>query len=117
MDKHWFMLNRLLDDYVYHSIVRPEAIKFARDKDWNVFRFNDEETKATEEFSSQRVKKEIRPIMNLMSLVNILFNSYVCEDVRNFDFSLPWGRTFEAEIDFQLDCKKLNQPRFKLKKP
>jgi hypothetical protein len=34
----WFLLNRLLDDYVYHSIVRPEAQSFARSKNWNVFR-------------------------------------------------------------------------------
>lgn len=116
--QRWFMLNRLLDDYVYHSIVRPEAIKFAKDKGWNVFRFTDKETIATQEFSSPRIRKEIRPLLNSMSLLSASFsNQYVCEDVKHYSFSLPWGRTFEGEIDFQLDCQKLNKPKLKIKKP
>ena len=115
--QHWFMLNRLFDDYIYHSVVRPQAIKYAKDKGWNVFRFSDEETKAVEQFSFQKVKDEIRPIMNRMALLNVSHgNLYVCETVKNYNFSLPWGRTFEAEIDFQLDCKKLDNPKVKPKK-
>jgi Protein of unknown function (DUF4127) len=115
--QHWFMLNRLFDDYIYHSVVRPQAIKYAKDKGWNVFRFNDEETKAVEQFSFQKVKNEIRPIMNRMALLNVSYGDvFVCEDVKNYNFSLPWGRTFEAEIDFRLDCKKLDKPKVKSKK-
>ncbi len=93
----WFMLNRLLDDYIYHSIVRPQAIKFAQGKGWNVFRFELEQTKAVEELSSQKVKYEIWKNLNSLSVD--------CERTKMFNFTLPWGRTFEAEIDFELDCK------------
>jgi Protein of unknown function (DUF4127) len=93
----WFMLNRLLDDYVYHSVVRPQAIKFGQSRGWNVFRFDAEQTKVVEEFSSPKVQYEIWKNLNSLS-VN-------CERTKTFNFTLPWGRTFEAEIDFQLDCK------------
>ncbi len=101
----WFLLNRLLDDYVYHSIVRPEAIKYAREKGWNVFRFNDEQTKAVEEFSTPKIKEKIWE--NLNSINTVGSSALVCNELKTFDFTLPWGRTFEAEINFQLNCKNL----------
>lgn len=110
----WFMLNRLLDDYIYHSVVRPQAIKFARSKGWNVFRFDDEQTKAVEEFSSSLVKNQVWKYLN--GITRIKFSSQICENVETFSFSLPWGRTFEAELDYKLNCKTLKQPKFKLKK-
>jgi Protein of unknown function (DUF4127) len=112
----WFLLNRLLDDYVYHSIVRPKAITFATDKTWNVFRFDSEQTKAVEEFSSPKIKEAIWQNLNSISPIHIPFASQsVCENVDAFSFTLPWGRTFEAEIDFKLSCKTLIQPKFKQK--
>jgi hypothetical protein len=98
----WFLLNRLLDDYVYHTLVRPEAIKYARSKNWNVFRFNDEQTKAVEEFAAPRVRNQVWQNLNPISRVR--YSQSVCENVEDFKFWLPWGRTFEAEIDFKLSC-------------
>jgi hypothetical protein len=99
----WFLLNRLLDDYVYHSIVRPEAIKFGLSKGWNVFRFDQAQTKSVEEFSSPKVKETVWK--NLNSINSAGSSMLVCDKLKTFNFTLPWGRTFEAEIDFQLDCK------------
>ena len=101
----WFLLNRLLDDYVYHTLVRPEAMKFAKAKEWNVFRFNDQQTKAVEEFSSPKVEE--KAWQNLNSINTVGSSTMVCDELKTFDFSLPWGRTFEAEIDFQLICRNL----------
>ncbi len=101
----WFLLNRLLDDYVYHTLVRPEAIKFAKAKEWNVFRFNDEQTKAVEEFSSPKVEEKAWQNLNRINTAGS--STMVCDKLKTFDFSLPWGRTFEAEIDFQLVCRNL----------
>jgi Protein of unknown function (DUF4127) len=95
----WFMLNRLLDDYVYHSIVRPQAIKVAQTKSWNVFRFDAEQTKAIEEFISPKLRYEVWKNLN-----NI---SQYCENVNTFNFSLPWGRTFEGELDYKLQCREM----------
>lgn len=101
----WFLLNRLLDDYVYHTLVRPEAIKFARGRNWNVFRFDAAQTKAVEEFSASLVEKKIR--QNLDSVQRTRNGNLVCETVEDFNFRLPWGRTFEAEIDYTLICQNL----------
>ncbi len=94
----WFLLNRLLDDYFYHSVIRPQAIKFANEKGWNVFRFDTEQTKQIEAFSGPKIRYEVWK--NLNSFSNF------CENVDTFNFKLPWGRTFEAEIDFDLNCKQ-----------
>ncbi len=99
----WFLLNRLLDDYVYHSLIRPEAMKFAREKGWNVFRFDDKQTKAVEEFSSPKIKDTVWQNLNTINTVSS--STLVCDKLKIFDFTLPWGRTFEAEIDFQLGCR------------
>jgi hypothetical protein len=103
----WFLLHRLLDDYVYHSLIRPDAIKFAKYKGWNVFRFSSsEETKAVEDFISPKVRNLVWQNLNLLSpLSHAFMQSLICEDVENFSFVLPWGRTFEADIDFDLSCK------------
>lgn len=107
----WFMLNRLLDDYVYHSLVRPEAMKYARGKGWNVFRFDAEQTKSVEGFSAPKVRRAVSESLNRLSpLTQSAGSNLVCENVENFSFILPWGRTFEAEIDFKLVCKDLSQP-------
>ncbi len=98
----WFLLNRLLDDYIYHSVVRPEAQSFARSRNWNVFRFDAQQTKEVEDFSAPRVRKSVSQNLSGFSLVR--FSSLVCENVENFSFKLPWGRTFEAEINFDLSC-------------
>jgi hypothetical protein len=89
----WFKLNRLLDDYFYHSILRPQAITFAKDKGWNVFRFDDLQTKQIEEFCQPKLRYQVWQLLNSIS------SDY--ENVDKFKFSLPWGRTFEAEIDFE----------------
>ena len=93
----WFMLNRLLDDYSYHSIVRPMSAKMIREKNWNAYRLTDEQTMSTEEFC----KKELLPIA--IKTVEGFYpkNSTKKLKYTSFSFDLPWNRTFEAKIDCQ----------------
>jgi hypothetical protein len=103
----WFILNRLLDDYVYHSLVRPDAVKAARNKGWNVLRLTDEQTSEVEAAAEKRIKSEIWKNLNYVSpLAHNHPSGLVCEDAKNFDFDLPWNRTFEAELTFDLSCQK-----------
>ena len=92
----WFMINRLLDDYSYHSVVRPMAGKMIRENKWNAFRLTDEQTKITEEFCT----KELRPIAE--KTVERFYKKKALS-LPNFSFDLPWNRTFEAEIDCQIN--------------
>ncbi len=98
----WFMLNRLLDDYSYHSIVRPMSAKMIRENKWNAYRLTEEQTKITEEFC----KKELQLIA--IKTVEGLYpkNSSKNLKIESFSFDLPWNRTFEAEVDCQINKAK-----------
>lgn len=85
--QRWFILNRLLDDFAYHSVVRPTVQKVGREKGWNVYRLTDAQTQEIE------------------ALCRGELTSYAASQnfgLRNLTFDLPWNRTFEAEIDFEL---------------
>jgi hypothetical protein len=123
----WFLLNRFIDDYLYHSLVRPEAIKFARENKWNPFRFDETSARKVEKFTEEKMIPKVRVMLEQFSLgfnqnnteatfvryrKDKLANSSLsvpltCKQVKNFNFILPWNRTFEAEIDFDLDCEKM----------
>ncbi len=97
----WFLMHRLVDDYAYHSIVRPKALKTIRENKWNSFRLTDGQTKTIEEFCLT----ELKPIAS--KIVGEFNSDYrkVCS-IGDLTFDLPWNRTFEAEIDFNLQCPK-----------
>ncbi len=100
----WFMLNRLFDDYVYHSIVRPDALNFIRSNKWNSFRLTDEQTTKVVEFSLEKMKPKISDIAQRY------FQNEKCS-ISELNFVLPWNRTFEAEINFKNPCPfRLPQP-------
>ena len=107
----WFMVNRLADDYVYHTLVRPDANNFARQKGWNTFRFDKEQTKAVENFAAERVKNGL--LQYQADFIYSLNSDLTCSNLKSFDFKLPWGRTFEAEIDFEFECEKVGEIKLK----
>lgn len=92
IEKHqkWFVLNRLLDDYTYHSIIRPKANALIKEKGWNAFRLTDTQSQTIEAFCQKEfetfLSSEPLPIKGFL--------------LQNLTFKLPWNRTFEAEIDF-----------------
>jgi hypothetical protein len=94
----WFMLNRLLDDYTYHSIIRPNANKLSREKQWNPYRLTDEQTQQIEAYC----QKELAPIAAETAAGFFPKDSGKSCSISNLTFDLPWNRTFEAEIDFDV---------------
>ena len=96
-----FTMHRLIDDYAYHSIVRPKALKMIRENKWNSFRLTDEQTKTIEEFCLT----ELKPIAAKIAGEFGSDNKKVCS-IDDLTFDLPWNRTFEAEINFNLQCPK-----------
>jgi hypothetical protein len=95
----WFLINRLLDDFVYHSIVRPKSLNKIRENKWNSLRLDQTQTNFIEKFSFDLLKTESERIIE-----NFAKNNKSCS-VKNLTFDLPWNRTFEAEINYQLLCK------------
>ncbi|GAA4451166.1 DUF4127 family protein [Nibrella saemangeumensis] len=94
----WFMLNRLLDDYSYHSIVRPKAQQLCRERQWNNYRLTDEQNQAIEAFCL----KELQPIAQQTAAGFFPKSSKQRAELTSLTFDLPWNRTFEAEIDFEV---------------
>ncbi|WP_345955479.1 DUF4127 family protein [Mucilaginibacter sp. PAMB04168] len=97
--EHWFTFHRVLDDYYYHTLVRGKAKTYIQDNKYNPLRLTLEETQKVESYC--------------MSLLSINFkelsDSYTSNQVTaigfkpsGMTFALPWGRTFEAEIDFKV---------------
>ena len=102
----WFLLNRLLDDYVYHSLVRPNVNKAARADGWNTLRLTDEQAAETEKNAGKYLKGQTERILNYISPFSHNYSSgLICEKISNFKFELPWNRTFEAELDYELQCQ------------
>lgn len=104
----WFTMHRLLDDYIYHSLVRPEARKFAAENQLNTLRFDANGNQRVESFIKDRMSfymKKNAPVRT-GAVVPCCFDgdnlSVNCTSVEDFNIFLPWNRTFEAEIDFKL---------------
>jgi Protein of unknown function (DUF4127) len=99
--QNWFTLNRLLDDYAYHSLVRPQLQAKIRERQWNGFRL-------TPAQNAQVEKEGLNLLLPLAQKTAAGFygpKNNTSFSLDQLKFVLPWGRTFEAEIDFQL--KKL----------
>lgn len=86
----WFTINRLLDDFAYHSIVRPAANQMIRQKGWNPYRLTDEQTTFVEAYC-------LKGVQDYTQSEKLRFLTL---GLSNLSFDLPWNRTFEAEIDF-----------------
>lgn len=97
----WFLMNRLLDDFAYHSIVRPMALQKIRGSKWTSLRLNDEQTGIIETFCLEEMEGRAEKIVGEFGK-----NDKTQCSLQNLKFDLPWNRTFEAEIDFTLSCKK-----------
>ncbi len=101
----WFMLNRLLDDYTYHSIIRPQVLKKVKDNKWLSARLTDAQTqviesdclKALQPMASKLAKYYYPTAQKTPSQKGIKKIA-----LSNITFDLPWNRPFEAEIDFKI---------------
>jgi hypothetical protein len=104
-----FLVHRLIDDYAYHSLVRPGAVEFAREKQLNPNLLEGEGESLVETFIRDRMRPNVENIWKDFALGKAEIkpasgrsSDVVPVELMDFSFSLPWGRTFEAEINFKL---------------
>lgn len=102
----WFTLHRLLDDYVFHTIVRPKANEYFRQNNRSGFERPEEMARQVEKYS----KELMQPIFTTLSTIysekkSEVFPANLNCIPDNMTFSLPWNRTFEAEIGFEMICR------------
>ena len=105
--ENWFTFHRVLDDYYFHNIVRAKAKDYIKENKWNAFRLSDEATGRVEDYSLNLLKT------SFSELSKDYFGAHspdsngnlMCEKPSNLTFDLPWNRTFEADISFNLRCR------------
>ncbi|GLU52645.1 DUF4127 family protein [Dyadobacter frigoris] len=105
--QNWFMINRVMDDYYYHNLVRAKA---------NTFLSGKKLPSATLMSGPDNQKVESYCLGLLENHMDVFFKSYFtqneqlqtqvkCQPPTDLSFKLPWNRTFEADIDFSLSCQ------------
>nr|MBA2735330.1 DUF4127 family protein [Pyrinomonadaceae bacterium] len=104
--QNWFTFHRVLDDYYFHTIVRAKAKAFIAQNKWNALRLSDEATREVENYSLQLLNENFKKLSsdyfdkNLADSTNL-----ICDEPSDLSFDLPWNRTFEAAINFNLQCR------------
>jgi hypothetical protein len=104
-----FLLHRLIDDYAYHGVVRPEAKAFAATKRLNPNGLAGAAQTEIEEFIKNRMRPHVASLWRDFSTKPFVVAygarrslALMPLDFTNFRMDLPWGRTFEAAIDFDV---------------
>jgi hypothetical protein len=91
-----FLFARLVDDYLYQSIVRQEAARFAEGLGASPFALG--ETKETvETFVVRRLRKLAKELFIKCFLGYSITNEYYISNFRFEKIRLPWPRLFEVE--------------------
>lgn len=103
-----FLLHRLLDDYAYHSLVRPELNRFAREHFINPNGMGSDHLAMAETMMRGSMCSHVYELWKdffggkFLRGVSAPLRPFAVTGLEDFRMSLPRGRTFEAEIDFTL---------------
>ncbi len=104
--QQWFLLHRILDDYYFHTLIRPEANRRFGKPGLGALILDESRNAQVEAFCLDRLQGYVK------TLEKHYFTSkpfdHFCQRPTQLQFTLPWHRTFEALIDFDLDCKQEN---------
>lgn len=105
-----FLLHRLIDDYAYHSLVRVDVNRnIAPRFKLNTMRLDAQGTRIIEGIARAKMRPYVESLWrdfasNAFTLPKTdgVSLALIPRSIGNFTLTLPWGRTFEAEIDFDL---------------
>ena len=110
--QNWFMINRVMDDYYYHNLVRAKANAFltGTNKKASSTLMSDADTKKVEVYSLGLLHAYLDDFMKnyFAKPANSLQENVKCGKPSGLRFDLPWNRTFEADIDFDISCDSTN---------
>ncbi len=104
--QNWFTFHRVLDDYYFHGSKRLQVNKhFGQDK-LSSRTLDDKTNEEVEHYATQLLLKSFEELANVYShkITGSIQQHVQCEKPGNMTFKLPWNRTFEAEINFDMAC-------------
>lgn len=109
--QNWFMINRVLDDYYFHNLVRAKANAYLTGKNLKASStlMNDADNEKVEKYSLGLLQEHLDDFIKnyFEKPVHSLQKNVTCEKPSPLRFELPWNRTFEADIDFDLSCNSM----------
>lgn len=101
--QNWFMINRVLDDYYYHNLVRAKANTYLSGRKLpSATLMNDADNKKVETYCLELIQNYMDSFLTGYFKKN---KKMPCGKPTNLSFDLPWNRTFEADIDFNITCQ------------
>lgn len=104
--QQWFLLNRVLDDYYFHTLIRPEANRRFGKPGLGALILDESRNAQVEAFARGRLLEYLKALQPHY-FTSKPFTSF-CQPPSQLQFSLPWHRTFEALIDFELGHPQSN---------
>lgn len=105
--QNWFTFHRVLDDYYFHGLERLNVNKHFGQSGLSSTILDETTKKQFENYAMVRLSKSFHDLSRMYfgKTTNGRQNTVKCQQPADMSFRLPWNRTFEAEIDFKLDCK------------
>jgi hypothetical protein len=102
--QHWFLLDRLFDDYLYHAVLRPEAMTELRARGWNPTQLDPGQSAVTASMLTTRLRTMAAPLVERLAARADPRGAMGSSCPRPVDLRLrlPWSRLFESELDFTL---------------
>lgn len=104
--QNWFLIHRVLDDYYFHNLIRAKANQFVKQVGRSSTLMSDETTRQVEAYSLNLLRQSFDELTsNFGQKRPGSYQQLVhCTKPTDLRFDLPWNRTFEAMIDFDLSC-------------
>ncbi|MFA5655218.1 MAG: DUF4127 family protein [Dysgonamonadaceae bacterium] len=109
--QNWFLLHRLMDDYYYHTIVRRDLNNYLQNQGQSSSIMNNKTTDKAQLFGMKSMQKYFKKSLKYFSKNQPAYlNKRVkCEKTDSLFFELPWNRTFEAKINFGMECTVIDK--------
>lgn len=104
--QNWFTFHRVLDDYYFHGLERTRINKQFGQQGLSSKILDEKANEQVERYATQLLSKSFNELSNIYShkIANSRQRNVQCRQPSNMSFKLPWNRTFEAEINFDMVC-------------
>lgn len=104
--QNWFIMHRLLDDYSFHTLVRPKANEYFKQSNRSGFERTENIAREVERYASELLQPMFHALSEIYTQKR---KDSIQEHINcipaNMKFRLPWNRTFEGEIEFDVACR------------
>ena len=96
----------MLDDYYFHGLNRLLVNKHFDQNKLSSKILSDAENKTVENYGTSLMLQSFNNLSDMYAnkIENSRQKKVSCQAPSDMKFTLPWNRTFEAEIDFKLNC-------------